>query len=708
MKEVSRLALALLRAGRGRALPLFLLVLAAFALIRIDATPLLSLRDAQFDRYQRQMPRARENDSVLIVEIDSQSLAKYGQWPWPRTLVAELINKIQAGQPYAIGVDIVFAEPDRYSPDVMARQLPGLPGTALARLPEPDQKLADALAAGPSVLAVMGTKHPLPGDRRPARPLPVFVDNDVLKASLPAYAGAQTSRPLLEQAAQGEGFINAGPENLLSGTGQGVLRRIPSVAMIGEQPFLSLPLEMVRQALGNDTRVIPEIGEHGMNAVGIGDYRLPTQPNGEILLHFGRTMSNHYLSAADVLSGTHPPAFFKERFVLIGFNTTGLLDRIITPLGESLPGVDVHAQVIESLLTNTALERPVWMANAEMGILLFAGLLLIVTIPVMKPGYAAISFIGLSTLIIGAGYLAFFSAKLLFDGPSLVLLLSPVFTALLSNTLIAADARRRKAERQLQASREEAARVNGELDAARRIQMGLLPDTTRFSGDPRFAIAALLEPARAVGGDYYDCFMLDTTHLCLVIGDVSGKGVPASLFMAISKTLTGTLARLQSDLGQALRDLEIELSRENAESMFVTAFVAVLDLATGKLEYVCAGHDAPLILRHNEFLRIDTATAGGPPLCAVGDYPFTADRMNLEAGDLLCLFTDGVTEADSGREMFGSERLKSALSAIADQPVDKQVRSLRDTVRRFEAGHPPSDDLTLMLLRWQGEPVNAG
>ena len=703
MKDVSTLALALLRAGRGRALPLLFLALAALTLHWVDATPLASLRDAQFDRYQRQMPRARESDSVLIVEIDSQSLAKHGQWPWPRTLVAELVNKIQAGMPNAIGVDIVFAEPDRYSPGVMARQLSGLPEAALARLPEPDQKLADALAAGPSVLAVMGTKNPLPGNRRPVRPLPVFVDNDVLKASLPAYAGAQTSRPLLEQAAHGEGLINAGPESLLTGTEQGVLRRIPSVAMIGDQPFLSLPLEMVRQALGNDTRVIPEIGKQGMNAVRIGDFRLPTQPNGEILLHFGHTMSNNYLSAADVLSGIHPPELFKERFVLIGFTSTGLMDRVITPLGESLPGVEVHAQVIESLLANTALERPVWMANTEMGILLFAGLLLILTIPVMKPGYAAISFVGLATLIISGGYLAFSGAKLLFDGPSLVLLLSPVFTVLLSNTLIAADARRQKAERQLQASREESARVNGELDAARRIQMGLLPDTaTHFAGESRFAIAALLEPARAVGGDYYDCFMLDANHLCLVIGDVSGKGVPASLFMAISKTLTGSLTRRQSDLGQAIRDLEVELSRENPEYLFVTAFVAVLDVVSGHLEYVCAGHDAPLILRRGEILRVDTSNSGGPPLCAIGDYPFTADYLKLESNDLLCLFTDGITEADNGHELFGIERLKTGLSTATDEPVEKLASSLRDAVRNFESGHPPSDDLTLMLLRWHG------
>ena len=178
---------------------------------------------------------------------------------------------------------------------------------------------------------------------------------------------------------------------------------------------------------------------------------------------------------------------------------------------------------------------------------------------------------------------------------------------MLGNTLVTADARRRRAERQLQQSREETARMNGELDAAKRIQTGLLPDTTQlFAGEERFALGSLLEPARAVGGDYYDCFMLDASRLCLAIGDVSGKGLPASLFMAISKTLTGTLTRRHRQPGEALQDIEIELNRDNCECLFVTAFVGILDVDTGQLEYACAGHDAPVIRRNGQFLRIDT------------------------------------------------------------------------------------------------------
>jgi len=706
VRHLAGLLLAAIRAGRGRAFPLLLLIVGVLVLNEVEHTPLLSVRETVFDQYQRQMPRVRASEPVIVVGIDSQSLVKYGQWPWSRDLLAQLVNKIQAGKPLALGIDIVFAERDRYSPEVLSARFPSLPPEILAALPDPDRQLADALSSHPAALAVVGLSKALPGSRHPARPLPAFTPGIGLEQNLPQYLGALASRPLLEKSAAGEGLINASADLLQTNAEQGVLRRIQTLGYINQMPFLSLPLEMVRQALG-DGAVVAESGLQGMTAIRIGDYRLPTQASGELLLHFGQASSNYYLSAADVLAGVHPPEIFDARFVIIGFNSTGLQDRIVTPLGESLPGIDIHAQVIESLLSGQALLRPYWMEHIEAATLFLGGLLLILTIPVLRPHYAVVSFTALSLLLIVGGYLAFFLGRWLFDGISQVLLLIPVFILLLGNTLIAADRQRRSAEMQLQLSREEAARMDGELGAARRIQMGLLPDpATIFGNEQRFSIAALLEPAQAIGGDYYDCFMLDAQRLCIAVGDVSGKGVPASLFMAISKTLTGTLTRRQTDLGLAVRELECELNRENAESLFVTAFIAVLDLATGNMEYVCAGHDAPILQRDGKVSRLNTEATGGPPLCAVGDFPYVAGHLQLQPVDRIFLFTDGVTEASNGSEMFGLKRLLSAIQDSADTSLQVATNSLRDAVRRFEAGQPPADDLTLLLIQWHGRSAN--
>ena len=706
MNRLAEYATALLRARHGRAFPLVLLLIATLALVFHEATPLANLRHAQFDHYQQLMPRLRDNEPVIVVSVDSQSLERHGQWPWSRELMAQMVNQIMAGQPLAVGIDMIFAERDRYSPEVLAERLPALPKSALSGLNEPDSVFAQALSQGPTILAVVGVARQVPGARQPHKPLPALAEANLAEQPILRFPAALASRPQLEAAAAGEGLINASPDKLSSSPNRGVLRHTPTIAFIDQQPFLSLPLEMVRIALGEEGRVIPEISRHGMERIRIGNYSLPTQANGELLIHFGQSSSHYHLSAADVIAGVHKPGVFQNRFVLIGFNTTGLQDRVITPLGDNLPGVDIHAQIIESLLAGAALQRPHWMPKLELGILLIAGLLMIAVMSKLRPSLAISGFMALVVMLVGAGYFVFRQGQWLFDGTSISILLLPIFMALLSNILIKADAQRRLAQKQLQESREAAARVAGELDAARRIQMGLLPDPARlFADENRFSVAALLEPARAVGGDYYDCFMLDEQRLCLAIGDVSGKGIPASLFMAISKTLTGTLARSHADLGLAMRAVEHELDRNNSEYLFVTSFISVINVNSGAMEFVCAGHDAPLLRRNGRTLRIDTAPTSGPPLCATGDYPFTTGHTQLQPGDLLCLFTDGVSEAYNGQDMYTGERLAEVFASTINEPtLQRQIEAIRDSVRQYEAGFPPADDLTLLLARWYGQP----
>lgn len=683
---------------------MILLVLACLALYRIDDTPLASLHAAQFDRYQRHMPRPRDEQPVVVVEINSRSLAEYGQWPWQRSLVAELVERIQAGGPLVIGLDMFFAERDHYSPKSLARQIPALPATYLRQLPDPDDRLAGALAAGPTVLAVSGVSNRLPGSRQPQKPLDMFDQRDRAILAMPHYPAGMVSLSLLEQAAHAEGSINVAKEELSSMHERGILRQVPTLVAIGNQPFLSLPLAMVRLALGEEGTTRVEFSPEGISRLHIGAYSLPTQPNGNVLLHFGKADSHYYLSAADVLAGRIPPETFTSRLVLIGFNASGLQDRIITPLGDNLPGVDVHVQVIESLLAGDALQRPPVMTWIEMVSLALSGLLLIGLIPVLRPRYAITTFIMLGVIWVAVGYAMFYFSRALFDASAIVLLLSPIFISLLGATWIRDDNQRRNAERDLQISREEAARVSGELDAARRIQMGLLPDPAiSFAGERRYEVASLLEPARAVGGDYYDCFALDAERMCFVIADVSGKGLPASLFMAVAKTLTSALARRSQDIGHAMREVELELNRDNPELLFVTAFIGVLNAETGELDFVRAGHDAPLLLSGRQVSRLDADEASGPPLCVLGDFPYQSGKAWLNKGDRLLLFTDGATEASSGQALFGLERLIEVVCACKPEAtLTQQIQAVRDAVRQFEAGHPAADDLTLLLLRWNG------
>lgn len=260
------------------------------------------------------------------------------------------------------------------------------------------------------------------------------------------------------------------------------------------------------------------------------------------------------------------------------------------------------------------------------------------------------------------------------------------------------------ARHDLLATRETAARIAGELDTARRIQMGLLPVLgNTFAGEARFSVAALLEPASEVGGDFYECFRLDSHRICFAIADVAGTGVPASIFMAVTKSFISSIARSHMDFGQTVRNISAELDRNNPEMLFVTAFIAILDADSGKLDYVSAGHAMPFLLRNGKITQLDGEQGLGPPLCGVADYPYTAQSIHLQPEDTLCLHTDGVHEAACGSEYLGLTGVVRLLSAQPmNWPVAACARALRDEVRNFEAGNQPTDDLAIMMLRWHG------
>jgi phosphoserine phosphatase RsbU/P len=241
--------------------------------------------------------------------------------------------------------------------------------------------------------------------------------------------------------------------------------------------------------------------------------------------------------------------------------------------------------------------------------------------------------------------------------------------------------------------------LDKELDLARDIQMGMLPRA--FPDRPEIDVAAALRPARTVGGDLYDV-VLEGGRVWLLVGDVSGKGVGAALFMAVTKTLFRALAPASESVAAAVGRVNEELARDNDRAMFVTAFAARLDLATGELEYVNAGHNPTYLL----------AAAGGvcplggpvdPALGAVEGASFRGKVATLQPGDALFLYTDGVVEARSAAgEEFHSLRLERHLAASRDAPAGELVAGLLGRLEEFAGDAPQYDDITVLALRWRG------
>ena len=694
-----------LAGGRGRPAAIVTAVLLALWYMLLGEPSWRHLQQAVFDAYQRTFPRQSERLRVFIVDIDEASLTALGQWPWPRTRLARLIDATHRLGALAVGLDLLMPDADRFSPDMVLAERSDVSQAlreAFASLPSNDSLLADTLRRTPTVigragLAEAGTGH-LPGSSQTA----VRVYGEVPMAQAPAYMGHLTNVPELEAAASGRGYLNSTPDT------DGVLRCMPLLMTVQGTWAPALALEVLRVAIQKPAYTIHG-SPHGIRGVQVGESFLPTDPDGRLRLYFSPPDPRRRVSALAVLQGTVDSGAFAHSVALIGVTAVGVTDITMTPVTTRMDGVEVQAQVIENMLAGTRLLRSSLAPWWEGGAFLCTAAILIILLPQVRPGYSVIVLVIVTAVVAAVSLMLFVQARVLIDplfptAGNLVVLF-----VLLTAGLAASDRARRYMQAELETERLERIRVAGELRAARDIQMGMLPSPETIASLPAcLTVHALLEPAREVGGDLYDAFMLDEQHFFFSVADVSGKGVPASLFMALSKALCKSIAlREHVPLDALMILMNREISRENHAELFVTAVIGIIDICTGTMEICCAGHEAPILLRPGEVPRSIEVT-GGPPFCFLEDFPYPSVQMVLQPADMLVMITDGVTEAqDPGHHLYGIERTLAYLATIHTAPyrdlsVVSMCQGLYADVCRFAAGADQADDITIMAMRFAG------
>jgi sigma-B regulation protein RsbU (phosphoserine phosphatase) len=249
-------------------------------------------------------------------------------------------------------------------------------------------------------------------------------------------------------------------------------------------------------------------------------------------------------------------------------------------------------------------------------------------------------------------------------------------------------------------STEKNERMESELYIASAIQMAMLPKVfPPFADRPDLNIHGLVEPAKEVGGDLYD-FYVRHDKLFFCIGDVSGKGVPASLVMAMTRSLFRTISSHEENAETIVKAMNSALTEQNTQNMFLTFFVGVLDCQTGMLEYCNAGHNAPVLMVGGEWRMLPVIP--NIPLGIDANYPYAAQTTQMKHSDLLFLYTDGLTEAEnSAHKLFGDERMMQSLATIPDTCPRKVIEHMQSAVTAFVAGAEQSDDLTMLAIRYQ-------
>jgi adenylate cyclase len=665
------------------------------------------LQSFWFDAFQRFTTRTIQSTPAMVVEIDEPSLVALGQWPWPRTVLAELVRDVEKYQPLAIGIDVWMPDADRLSPQQLlplARQQDPILAEHLAAMPSNDTDLAEAIGAGPVVLGMIASPETTGKTLR----APPFLVADGAKRggtsaatlNLGHFKGALPSIEELDRAASGHGLISVGdPE-------KAVIRSIPLVTDINDTLAPALSIEMLRVALHAPALRLRVDGST-VKALTIGSVTVPTEADASMRIYYSKHDARRYVSAIDVLRGNVDPEVLRNKLVLIGVTALAATDYQNTPLGEPMAGSEIHAQLLENVFDQTWLTRPSRAAAIEPALFVLLGLPLIWATPRWKPRNAALLALTCVGIAVFASYFEFRSQRQLYDAATTSVGLLILFIALLVMTLADATRRRKLLEGVVQKQRVEAAYVAGELQAAQRIQTGILPRPESLRDETRIDLAATMIPAREVGGDLYDFFRLDADRLFFLIGDVAGKGLSASIFMAISKALykSTTLRQPGATISELMRTANDEVSRDNPEMFFVTVFAGIIDLNSGELAYCNAGHENPYVLDPQRATLARLEDGAGPPLCTVEGFAYQAAKRTMHAGELLCLVTDGVVDAQNpSGARFTSERLQRELLRLSKDGVNAGavVDAICSDIQTFVATAEPADDVTVLALRWLG------
>lgn len=680
-----------------------LVLLAALALRYWDPQPAQQTRAIAFDTYQRLSPRAYDPQlPVRIVDIDEASLRARGQWPWPRSDLAEMVDRLAAMGAAAIVFDMVFPEPDRLSPEQLAKRLSAGSKVAeamklLATSESNDQLFADAISRATVVVGFVGVPDGA-GHASAPRVAEIEIRGDDPAQFVPAFSNVIVNLPLLSDKAAGSGAIN-----WIADYDQ-VIRKLPLVVRVGDGLYPTLATEALRtaQAIAN-IRIISSGADRersfgaktGLSRILIGAISVPTDSEGQVWLRFTHSDPRRYISAQSLFDGTAKPEEVKGRIVLVGTSAAGLLDIRATPLDASIPGVEIHAEAIEQVLTGTHLRRPDFAAGSEIIFTIVAGCML--ALAVFQTGAAIGAVVGGCAVVVvsATSWIAFSDLGWLLDPVFPIVTLSSVY-------LSGSSYLRLVTERERNAGLSKLRRIAQEMESAAQIQRSFLPQQALVGpGAERFDIFATMQPAKDVGGDFYDYFLINPDTLGVVIGDVSGKGVPAALFMSVSRTILRTIAFEGEAPGNVLTRVNEILARDNSESMFVTIFYASLELNTGALSYSSGGHDDTVLLRHGA--PSENLGVMGPAIGLFDFAHYRTETRTLAPGDILLLITDGITEAfDKRRQAYGHERLLELVKRGNFSSATELVASLTASVGQFSRGAEQSDDITCIAMRYAG------
>ena len=658
---------------------IFAIFLTALKITNIDIVKKISL--INYDFYQKTLVKG-EVKNITIIDIDEKSIATIGQFPWRRDVYAKILRNLNQFNPASVAFDIFFSEEDKQNPKNLLIELKKNNNISEnIEVLDTNKIFIDEIKKTKAILPVVGEirKNIVINNSKPK--LRIISKGSNPKNHLFKFNGKITSLEKINNAATGIGSIS-----LLPGI-DGIIRSVPILLNIDDQIWPSLSLESIR--VSNDQKnLLIETNDTGIQSIKTRKNSFTTDNNAVINIKYKDFKKENYISAIDIINNDFDKKRIENKIVLIGSSAQGLFDIVKISNGRVVPGVEVHAHIINNILTDDSIQKNLFTNSIE-NILLIIVLIMLVLVPSKtKPKYSILFFIGCLITINLISVILFYQN--LYVDPfyssicgTLVFTVSLYFRYLDENSIALENEKKQLV-------------LKKEREIAGEVQKKLFPVNKEIEK----YVFAKNTPAKDVSGDYYDYYKVNDNEFFFTLADVSGKGIKAGILMANAASVFRSLTKMNSSLSKTAMYINNQVKDSSYQSMFITAVIGKINIEKKEMEYVNLGHEPMMILDQSFNFKYLDATL--PPLGMMmvkNESHFKTITMDITDKTIL-IYTDGLTEGyvknkeeltvngfENEIKKIKSTDPKEIIEHVSDI-LTKDLNELRDDITCLEINLP--------------------
>ena len=632
-----------------------------------------------YDFYQKVFNRGQVQD-VTIVDIDEKSIAKVGQFPWRRDIYSIILKNLNQHNPKAIAFDIVFSEEDKQNPKDLLLQLQKESNELIdIEVADTNKIFVDSIKKSKTILPILGE----PNDN--------FVKNDsepkvriVTKGENPKnfiykFKNKIISLEEISNAASGIGSISLIP-NI-----DGIIRNVPVLYNIDNRIWPSLALETVRVAT-DQKNLLVKSNKNGIELIKTRKNSIPSDQNALINIKFNKFSKENYVSAIDVINNDFDQKRIKNKIILIGSSAQALFDIVKISNGKTVPGVEIHAHIIDNILKNESIIKNIYTQLAE-NIIFLILVIFLIFIPIkIKPKFSILFFVG-SIFVINLASVIIYQFNFYLDflfssiAGTLAFMTSLYFRYLEENSIAIENEKKQSI-------------LKKEREIAGEVQKKLFPNNKKIEK----YIFAQNTPAKDVSGDYYDYYQVNDNEIYFILGDVTGKGIKAGILMANAAAVFRSLTKMNSSVAKTALYINNQVKDSSYQAMFITAILGRINLEKKEMEFINMGHEPMMVLDQQFNFEYIKSTLPPMGLMPVKDESFFKTTVMDISNKTILIYTDGVTEGyiDEGKELevTGLENEIKKLNSTSPEKIISHTSKILT-----EKGYTLRDDITALGIK---------